>query len=141
MSKELRVFLAIVLASFLTVAGCSQESRDAVGDAASEISEDVGDAAEAAGEPLPRVEETFSPERVLLFRHPRSNLAVFYRATEDLLFALKLAYDDVSLEIAAATAKLPIETVEGIVDYAITIGLIVASPSLFEPSGEPWSRH
>jgi hypothetical protein len=50
MSKELKVFLTFVLVSFLTVAGCSQESRDAVGDAAEDVTDSVANAADVVGD-------------------------------------------------------------------------------------------
>ena len=57
MSKQLKVFLSVILAAFVAIAGCSQESRDAVGeaadsaaDAAGAIADDAADAMDAAGE-------------------------------------------------------------------------------------------
>ena len=72
----------------------------------------------------PKIDETISPERVLVFRYPESHLALFYRATDDLLFALKLVHENVSPEDAAAAANLPVSAVSSLVNNAANIGLL-----------------
>ena len=42
------------------------------------------------------------PETVLVFRHPVNHGAVFYRATDELLFALKMVHDEIDVESAAS---------------------------------------
>jgi len=87
--------------------------------------------AQRMGTAPPRVDEVQRPERVLVFRHPETQLACFYSADDDLLFALKLAHEGVSCAVAAKAAQLPVTTVEHLLAQALAVGLLVSSA----PSG------
>lgn len=65
------------------------------------------------------------PETVLVFRDPRSELAFFYVATNALLFALKVAADDLDVPDAAAIARVPEARVRDLLNQAANIGLVV----------------
>ncbi len=66
-------------------------------------------------------------EQVLVFREPRSGLAVFYRADEALLFALKLVHEAVPPAEAASRSGLPLARVEAILRAAAELGLVVCN--------------
>lgn len=86
-------------------------------------------AAQENGAPLPHIEEIERSERVLVFRHPQSHLAAYYVATDDLLFALKLVYEQVSCAAAADAAGVPVKKVEEYLAHALDLGLVVAPGS------------
>jgi hypothetical protein len=66
-----------------------------------------------------------APEVVFVFRDPTSQLAVFYRATEPLLFALKVAADGLDVTQAAEISGLPEPDVRATLARAAGAGLIV----------------
>jgi hypothetical protein len=76
-------------------------------------------------EDRPAVPDAPAPETVLVFREPASELAFFYRATDALLFALKVAADGLDVQGAASVAGLPKSRVRDLLDRAADIGLIV----------------
>lgn len=73
----------------------------------------------------PEVPSDFAPETVLVFRDPVSELAFFYRATDALLFALKVAVDGLDVRQAAALAGVSEDTARDLLDRAAAVGLIV----------------
>lgn len=85
-------------------------------------------AAEREGrEDRPSIPDTRAPETVLVFREPASELAFFYRATDALLFALKVAADGLDGPGAATLAGLPESRVRGLLDRAADIGLVICN--------------
>lgn len=73
----------------------------------------------------PEVPQVPAPETVLVFRDPDTLLAMFYRPTDSLLFARKVAADGLDAGAASQASGLPIETVREILVRAAHIGLIV----------------
>jgi hypothetical protein len=78
------------------------------------------------GSPPPPVPDGPAPETLLVFREPVGQLAVFYRATDDLLFVLKMVHEGIGVEQAARLSGLEPEVVSGFVEHAVELGLIVA---------------
>lgn len=82
--------------------------------------------AEREGRPgRPEVPTRPSPETVLVFRDPASDLAHFYRASDALLFSLKVVVDGMDIPEAAAIAGVSESVVRDLLDRAASIGLIV----------------
>lgn len=81
---------------------------------------------EADGDALepPRLPEP-EEEIVFVMRHPQSRLAVFHRASESLLFAFKLAHDELDVDQAAKQAGITPDLVEQILNLAARIGLLI----------------
>ena len=79
----------------------------------------------SANKALPAVPGNRDDETVFLFRHPKNDLAYVYRATEDLLFAFKMAYESVRLEDAVALSGLLPDEVRKIWSRAVSIGLVI----------------
>ncbi len=66
-----------------------------------------------------------TPETVLIFRRPEREITAYYRASDDLLFALKVAFEAIPLEEAAAATGRSVETCQGLLERAAEIGLIL----------------
>ena len=72
-----------------------------------------------------------SPELVLIFRHPERQSACYHSATDDLLFALKVAHDGLDPADAARAAGLDASSALAAVRAAVEIGLVLAPPGLY----------
>lgn len=72
---------------------------------------------------LPEPLET--PETVLIFRRPEREITAYYRASDDLLFALKVAFEAIPIEEAAAATRRSVETCQSLLERAAEIGLIL----------------
>jgi hypothetical protein len=83
------------------------------------------DAERAGRDERPEVPAEPAPETVLVFRDPASELAFFYRATDALLFAVKVTTDGLDVPEAAALAGVPEATAQDLLDRAAAVGLIV----------------
>ena len=81
--------------------------------------------AEADGDVPPPIPTESAPETVLVFRHPETFRAVFYKGTDDLLFPVKMIHEGIDVGEAARLSGLQEETVEEFVAYAAEIGLVI----------------
>jgi hypothetical protein len=86
------------------------------------VSEYLDDLRESDRPPSP---PDAAPEQVLVFREPASGLAVYYRADEALLFAVKMVHEAVPAAEAARRAGLSVQRVEAILRSAVEIGLVI----------------
>jgi hypothetical protein len=66
-----------------------------------------------------------APEMALAFRRPRSGHPCFYTATPELLFALKMAHDGLSVGDAVTLSGQPREAVQAAFDRGVDIGLVI----------------
>lgn len=63
----------------------------------------------------------------LVFRHPVRDTACFQTATDDLLFALKIAADGLDPDDAARAAGLPIDAARAALANALALGLVTGA--------------
>ncbi len=75
-------------------------------------------------EPIEQVAEEV-PGIALAFRRPSSGSSAFYRASDALLFAIKVAHEGISVEEAVTATGQPREVVDAALSYAREIGLIL----------------
>jgi hypothetical protein len=75
--------------------------------------------------PLPDLPTRKSSERVLVFRDPKSHRVRSERATDDLLFAIKMVHDGVGCVEAARQAGLSEAVVQRLLQRSIDIGLVL----------------
>ena len=74
--------------------------------------------------PIPAPE----PQIALLFRRYGSWRVAYYQASDDLLFALKVVYEQIPLALAADAAHQPLAVARQAIDHAIAVGLVLAAP-------------
>jgi len=74
---------------------------------------------------LPRKYSDGSYEIIFLFRHPQTELAMFYKADEILLSAFKIVHDEISLEKAAKVTDTDMKTLKEILVRAESVGMVV----------------
>ncbi len=69
-----------------------------------------------------------TPQLTFLFRHPRTGRVMYQVATDDLLFALKVAAEGLDPVAAAASIGQPAEAALRAMAFAADVGLIVVAP-------------
>jgi hypothetical protein len=67
-----------------------------------------------------------SPQLTFLFRHPRTGRVMYQVATDDLLFALKVAAEGLDPVAAAASIGQPPEAARRAMAFAADVGIVVA---------------
>ena len=66
------------------------------------------------------------PEVMLVFRHPTRHFASYLRATDDLLFAVKVVHEGLDPAEAAAAVGATAELAEAAIRKAVDAGLVIA---------------
>lgn len=92
-----------------------------------EVAEAYDDDALDAGFPIP--EAVSPPEVVLVFRHPTRNVTEYLRATDDLLFAVKVVHEGLDPAEAAKAAGATVELAEAAIGQAVEAGLAIRPAS------------
>ena len=82
------------------------------------------------GAAVPEALET--PRTVLVLRHPVSETAFCYTATDDLLFALKVTYEGLDAREAARAAGIDEEAAEAAMRRGVGVGVVLGRANTWE---------
>jgi len=90
----------------------------------------IGSDSEAGTErPPPLPQRLEAPEFSLVFRHPQTDMSAYWRASDRLLFALKVVIEKIPIAEAAQATGSDRESCEALLRAAYDLGLLICPPT------------